>query len=253
MTGILSSREQLEQIAAALQAYARFPYTPGKIPGEVLENVLADARDATRSGTYDFVDVYESIAGCGWQVKSTRADTPVTWMRAKIEGSVDLIPASEESPEARQELGDRIIALSNAHVVKSFKKYSLQEIGYARLIIRPDNTAVYFERPLVTRDNPLLFNPEEFSWEWSLAKEKGKKEQLQALHGTHLPTDTKWFAWHGRGENQLHFTGERTWWPDPHDPAAIAFRLPEEEEKLSVKDVADLLGRLPEVPSTKPL
>lgn len=36
-----------------------------------------------------------------------------------------------------------------------------------------------------------------------------KKEVLPALHG--YKDGVHWFSWYGQGENQLHFTGEKTW------------------------------------------
>ena len=65
-----------------------------------------------------------------------------------------------------------------------------------------------------------------------------KKEQLPAFHGVSKKTGKKVFAWHGKGENQLHFSGEKNWWPEVDRPPvegvfnysadnhAIAFKLP---------------------------
>ncbi len=220
----------------------RLPFSGVSIPGAVIEGVLGHVRDGDILRTYDFVDVVNRGAAVGWQVKSTLAQTPVTWKRAKIPDRPELIIASERSSSGLQALGDAIINFCNEHAEESIRRYNLSKIGYARLLICDDEQAVYFERLLCTRDDPRVFRPEEFSWRWSTPKETNKKEQLSALHGTHKTTGKKWFAWHGRGENQLHFSGEGNWWPKPGDRHAIAFRLPSGAGRLSLEAFIDLLA-----------
>jgi hypothetical protein len=209
--GIFSTRDELQMIARILRNYLRLPFSPINIPGAVMEGVLGHVRQGDVLRTYDFVDVVNRGSGLGWQVKSTLAQTPVTWKRAKIPNRVELIAASEKSAEGLQALGDAIIGFCNRHAEESFDLYGLKEIGYARLVIREAGRVMYFERRLCTRENPQIFDPKEFVWRWSSPKRTAKKEQLTALHGTHRPTGKKWFAWHGRGENQLHFSGEHAW------------------------------------------
>lgn len=141
-------------------------------------------------------------------------------------------------------MGNAIIGFCNAHAKESIDTYGLDEIGYARLILFPDGAVRYFERLLCTRDDPIVFRPEEFRWRWSIQKEGKKKEQLSALHGIHQPTGEKWWAWHGLGENQLHFSGERAWWPAANAPQAISFRFPSESEKVSIERLLELLEAL---------
>ncbi len=206
------------------------------------EGVLAYVRDAEALPTYDFVDVVKQSSKCGWQVKSSKRNSPVTWARAKIAESSRLISLSENSPEDLQKLGDAIIAHCNRHVQNSLTKYELDEIGYARLILHPDRTVTYFERLLVTRQEPMLFNPDDFEWKWSAPSPGKAKELLPSLHGFHRKTGKKWFAWYGRGENQLHFDGEKTWWLEG-DTHSIRFQLPEEKEQLDFEAFAELLTR----------
>ena len=142
------------------------------------------------------------------------ASTPVTWKRAKIPNAADLIEASKQSGDALQELGDTIIEFCNTHAQESLERYGLTAIGYSRLIVNKDRTAQYFERVLCTGEDPVVFDPEQFAWRWSDPKTAVRKEQLPSLHGFHAPTGDKWFAWHGLGENQLHFSGEKSWWPE---------------------------------------
>ena len=165
-------------------------------------------------------------------------------MRAKIPNQETLIEESRNSAEGLQALGDAIMRYANDHIEESFKLYDLKEMGYARLVIFLTGRVLYFERFLCTRDAPSLFNPADFEWHWSKQKNTVKKEQLPALHTYYKPTNTKWWAWHGLGENQLHFTGETTWWPQEGDPHAITFRLPTPEEKIDVETFIDLLDRL---------
>lgn len=239
---IFSTRDELETIARIVRNYIRLPFSSINIPGAVMEGVLGHVRQGTVLRTYDFVDVVNRSAGLGWQVKSTLAQTPVTWKRAKIPDRLDLIAGSEKSSAGLQALGNAIIDFCNLHAAESIRLYKLREIGYARLLIHDDGQVTYFERRLCTNDDPQVFIPAEFSWEWSVAKRTTKKEQLSALHGTHKPTGKKWFAWHGRGENQLHFSGERGWWPRSGDPHAVAFRLPSDSERLSLEAFIDLLA-----------
>lgn len=215
------------------------PFSGERIPGDVLEGALAHIRGGRRLGKYDFVDVVHDNARVGWQVKSTAEATPVTWKRAKISGRDGLIRKSENSDDGARELGKAIIDFCNAAIIRAFDEYNIDVIGYARLIVHPDATATYFERKLVTRESPTLFKHDDFRWNWTRQREGGKKEQLSAFHGYHAATNTKWWAWHGRGENQLHFSGERTWWPPCSDTNAIRFRLPDTRYTLD-----ELIGLL---------
>ncbi len=193
--------------------------------------------------TYDFVDVVDTDNGRGWQVKSTKASTPVTWKRAKIPSRDKLIAESRESSAGLQKLGDEIIAFCNAHAAESIEKYKLDEIGFARLIVNDDGTLTYYERLLCTRENPVVFNPEDYVWKWSKPKHTKGKEQLPALHGISKTTGKKEFAWHGLGENQLHFGGEKEWWPKDNSHK-IHFQAPDENARLNYQDFADLLVKL---------
>lgn len=236
---IFSTENQIKEIIKILSRYTRLPFSVDTIPGAIMEGVLAYVRDAEVLNTYDFVDVIDESTNLGWQVKSTKSNTPVTWKRAKIANSPKLIQESHKSEEGLQKLGDEIIKFCNNHALESLEKYDLQEIGYARLIVYPKGKVKYFERKLCDRVNPIVFNPNEFVWSWSKQKKTSKKEQLSALHGVHKPTNKKWWAWHGLGENQLHFSGEGAWWP-PDDQAAT-FSLPSAEDRLSLKEFMGLL------------
>jgi hypothetical protein len=207
-----------------------------------MEGTLAHVRRGKVLRTYDFVDVVDLDSGLGWQVKSTLAQTPVTWKRAKIPDRRDLIAASEKSDDGLQALGNAIINFCNRHAAESLKLYGLTSIGYSRLVIHENGEATYFERLLCTQHAPRIFEPGEFLWRWSSPKRTTKKEQLTALHGLHKPTGKKWFAWHGRGENQLHFSGEQAWWPEGGDSHTITFRLPSESQRLTLEGFIDLLA-----------
>lgn len=184
----------------------------------------------------------------GWQVKSTLAGTPVTWKRAKIPARDTLIAESRRSAEGLQALGDSIIAFCNHHAAASLESYDLTEIGYSRLVIHKNGEATYFERLLCTQASPRIFNAEDFEWRWSAQKNTIKKEQLSALHGIHRASGRKWFAWRGLGENQLHFSGEPTWWPEEGEPHSIRFVLPDESQKLTLEGFIELLADLPPLP-----
>ncbi len=231
-TPIFSSSEELHRIATILSAYASLPFVGKTIPGAILESVLANVRVGRSLGTYDFIDVLKADSKCGWQVKSTKSSTPVTWKRAKIPDRNQLINASLDSEKGAQVLGKAIIDFCNNHVAKSFHDYNLNEIGYSRLIVHPGGQITYFEKLLCTKNQPALFNDKEFFWKWSKPKKTITKEQLPALHGTHIPTGEKWWAWHGHGENQLHFSGEHNWWPKKGSPNFITFQFPESKRGL---------------------
>ncbi len=242
ISGLLSSPRQLAEIAKLLQNYLRLPFSPISVPGRILEGVVGHVRQAEVLGKYDFVDVVDRTKRIGWQIKSTLAGTPVTWKRAKISDREHLIQLSERSSGGLQELGNAIIDFCNEHARKSFEIYNLTEIGYARLIVHKGGKATYFERLLCTRSKPVVFSPQDFKWSWSKKKNTKGKEQLTALNGIHIPTNAKWFAWHGRGENQLHFSGEGCWWPEKGGDHSISFQLPNEENRLSIEKFVDLLA-----------
>ena len=241
---IFSTPDQLANMRDILSNYVRMPFSQGNIPGALVESVFAHVRGALVLNTYDFVDVVQGELDCGWQVKSTKASTPVTWKRAKIENSAELIERSLKSTKALQALGDEIINFCNEHARASMENYNLDEIGYSRLIIHRDRRVTYFERLLCSRENPLVFDPQDFVWEWSEPKRTRTKEQLPALHGTNIRAEEKWWAWHGRGENQLHFSGESAWWPDADDPHKFSFELPSEEDKISFEQLNKLFNAL---------
>ena len=248
MPDIFSSSEQLLRLADILTKYARLPFYTFTVPGSILEGTIATIRDAEVLRTYDFVDVVDSENRIGWQVKSTLAGTPVTWKRAKIPAREKLIDASRKSSKGLQSLGDAIIDFCNTHAATSLDTYNLTKIGYSRLVIHRNGEAMYFERLLCTNKSPRIFNRSDFQWRWSSLKNTTKKEQLPALHGIHRETGTKWFAWHGLGENQLHFSGERMWWPEGGEPHTITFRLPDRGQKLTLEGFIELLAKLPELP-----
>jgi len=210
-----------------------------------MERVFAHVRKAEVLRTYDFVDIIDRQKKIGWQVKSTMASTPVTWIRGKISNRGKMISESEKSRAGMKALGAAILAYCNQHIRHSgFEKYDLDHIGYIRLIVFPDGTLRYFERYLCSRDNPILFATEQYDWKWSVQKNAKSKEQLSALHGYFRDTcgtsPRKHWAWHGRGENQLHFSGEGEWWPEHGDPHSREFKFPT-EGKLDFDDLVGLL------------
>ena len=241
---IFSNHEQLDVMRQILVNYARLPFSQANIPGSLMEFVLSHVRGGTVLNTYDFVDVIRRDAGIGWQVKSTKENTPVTWKRAKIPNAVELIESSKQSDSGLQTLGDTIIKFCNDHAQESMGKYELDSIGYSRLIIYKTGQVSYFERLLCSRDAPNIFDPADFSWQWSTPKTTIRKEQLPALHGTNRATGEKWWAWHGLGENQLHFSNESAWWPSADTPNAFSFHLPSDERKISFNQLIDVLSSL---------
>jgi len=240
---IFSDAKQLQQIAKILSAYMRLPFSGDSIPGALMEYVLAFVRGGEVLRTYDFVDVVDRKGKVGWQVKSTKDSTPVTWKRAKIPNAAKLIAGSRQSPEGIQTLGDQIITFCNEHAKHSLDAYGLDEIGYSRLILT-GKSVVYFERELCSRDNPRVFKAEDFAWRWSDPKVTKKKEQLSALHGKHTPTGKKWFAWHGLGENQLHFSGESEWWLLPSDERRVEFEFTGADGRVDMEVFMELLNTL---------
>lgn len=237
---MFSNRAQLREIASLVQSFQLLPLSDTTVPGALLERIIAHVKSAEVLKKYDFVDVVRSHDGFGWQVKSTKQSTPVTWKRAKLDGAEELVEMSLNSDEACQELGSAIIEHCNAHVEDSFEKYDLETIGYCRLVVR-DSSATYFERRLCRRSSPVLFDDSEYRWQWSQQKSSAKKEQLSSLHGISRKTGRKIWAWHGRGENQLHFYGEHEWWPEEDDPNAVDFPLPTASQKLNMDEFLEAI------------
>jgi hypothetical protein len=232
---VFSTEDEMGQLGALLQNYFRLPFATTSIPGAYAETVLARVRNGEVLNTYDFADVISQDGGYGWQMKSTKVDTPVTWKRAKIPNAVALIQASQESDDGVQALGRAVVEFCNDHVRESMHIYDLREIGYARVLVRPTDI-VYFERLLVADPGQELFNPDDFVWRWSEPKKARKKEQLPALHGINRHSEVKWWAAHLLGENQLHFSGEQVWWPAPDDPHSIVLPRPDESERLEFEE-----------------
>lgn len=240
---LFSSQVQLVEIEKILRNYIRLPFSDKTIPGAVMEAVLAHVRGARVLKTYDFVDVVQTAEKIGWQVKSTKDATPVTWKRAKIPNATALIQASNTSKVGAAALGKAIIDFCNKHAEESLNLYKLEKIGYSRLIIHANAEVTYFERTLCTKTSPQVFDPNDFTWSWSVPKKTKKKEQLPALHGVHKETGKKWWAWHGLGENQLHFTGEKYWWPQAKSPNRFQFGMPAENEKISLEKLMIFLAK----------
>lgn len=247
MSKIYSTPQQLVELQNILIGYLRLPFAADSVPGSLMEHILGTIRHAKVLNTYDFIDVYDDKQNIGWQVKATKDSTPITWKRAKIPNEQILIENSRNSKLsetdrnlALQKLGNAIINFCNEHIQHSFDTYNLDEIGYARLIVK-QHELIYFEKLLCTKNQPILFQPDEFKWYWSIPKQSTKKEQLPALHGIHIPSNNKWFAWHGLGENQLHFNGEKTWWEN-NSHNKIIFPFP--KNRLTQKEFFNLLAQL---------
>ncbi|MEQ8744122.1 hypothetical protein [Parasphingorhabdus sp.] len=239
---VFSSDEQLSNIRHILENYVSLPFSTETIPGAIMEAVLAYVRDGQVLKTYDFVDVIQTDLKIGWQVKSTKAATPVTWKRAKIANALELIDASNKSASGLQSLGDSIINFCNTHAHESMELYGLDKIGYSRLILNKNLTVTYIERVLCSKDAPNIFDPANYVWKWSLPKKTIAKEQLPALHGINIQTKKKDWAWHGLGENQLHFSGENQWWPPAEGTQAVSFKFPEPDKRMSLEDLLEMLS-----------
>ena len=239
---VFSSDTQLARIKLVLENYVSLPFSTEVIPGAVMEAVLANVRNGSVLKTYDFVDVIQPELKVGWQVKSTKEKTPLTWKRAKIANANELINASNAGEIGLQPLGDAIIEFCNAHAHHSMELYGLEEIGYARLILKDDLSVTYIERLLCSQDQPDVFNASDYVWKWSSPKATLKKEQLSALHGVNVHTGRKEWAWHGLGENQLHFSGENKWWPPAEGTQAISFKFPDPSSRMSLEDLFEMLS-----------
>jgi hypothetical protein len=234
---------ELQAIGNFWASYGRLPFSRAEIPGGILEWLIAQVHSGEVPPTYDFIDVVDRGSRVGWQIKSTKADTPITWKRVKIPNQSNLIKGSQRSPQGRQILGDTLIDFCNAHARESFVRYPIDFIGYARLVIHADGGITYFERQLCTREEPMIFRKEDFIWRWSEPKRTTKKEQLSALHGIHRDTGVKWFAWHGRGENQFHFTHEKAWWPTDGDTHAITISSAMGADKMTLGEFLETVKR----------
>jgi hypothetical protein len=243
-TSGFSTPEEMAEMVKLLSGYMKLPFSTDTIPGAIMEAAIAHIKGAKVLNTYDYIDVVDEKNRIGWQVKATKASTPVTWKRAKIPNQEALIDESENKPkEGCEKLGKAIIDFCNNHAKQSLNDYKIDKIFLARLVISDLNNAFYYERLLCTKENPVIFPPGDFTWEWSTPKLAKKKEQLPALHGRDINKHKCW-AWHGLGENQLHFSGEGLWWPDKEAPERIDFTLPTEDDKMSMQDFVDLLAKI---------
>ena len=247
----MSSDPTIDAIADQIASYFRLPFATESLPGWFAEAAIAEHHGGRILSTRDFVDV---ISNCdtvdgkeiGWQVKSTKASTTLTWKRAKISGSTELIQESDKTGDT-QTLGNMIIDACNLHAQKSLEKYGLARIKYARVISAPGQVT-YFQRDLIDAENPTLFDASEFEWEWSESQEGSDSERLRALHGYRKSRNRdereKWFKWHGRGENQLHFVGEKCWWPG-YDSGTRGVTVPKYGRKRSWAEMVSWLEDTP--------
>lgn len=194
---IFSNKQELEKIRDVLTSYIRLPFSDDTIPGAIMEGVIAHVRAGAVLKNYHFIDVSKPSEKVGWQVKATKADTPLTWKRAKIPSANLHVKNSHESAKGRQALGNAIIDFCNKHAQESLSYYNLDAIGYSRLVIFDNKEVLYFEKELCNRKNTKIFQEDDFEWHWSKPKETTKKEQLPAFHGTQKSTGQKWWAWHG--------------------------------------------------------
>lgn len=247
LTGMLNDTPAgyLPVLARRIRCYQLCPFSKDSLPGAVLQHILSSARGDTVLDTYDFVDNISLCKKIGWQVKSTKSSTPVTWKRAKIPNKAALIANSKLGSSGCRKLGNAIIEFCNHHAEESIAKYNLDELRLARLVIFTDEKALYYERVLCTKSNPKIFDPDSYDWSWSAQKTTtaGAKEQLPALHG-HDKAGLKSWAWHGLGENQLHFVGEQRWWPSTASPSAphVRFDLPDPAGRLGWAEFTDALA-----------
>lgn len=227
-----------EQVKAYFGSFLALPWTDSSIPGSIVEEIIALTHRAQVLNTYDYVDVV--IPGSkGWQVKSTKESTPVTWKRAKIANKNALIEKSLTSEQGLQDLGNAIVEFCNAHARHSMKAYNLNEVLYSRCIVMESGEVRYFERKLADSSHPDIFDPADFYWTWSKQKQSSKKEQLSSLHGIDRQSGKKMWAWHGNGENQLHFSGEREWWLDGMN--TIDFTMPPVKRKMQWSEFFEVI------------
>lgn len=214
MSHIFSNKEELNKLKNCIKGYCKMPMSGNGFPGSVLEDIFAYARGAEKLNTYDFIDVLDSKNKIGWQVKSSKDKTPLTWKRVKLDNASSFINNSIKSSIDCQVLGDLIIDTCNKNALESINKFNLDEVGYSRLILSDDGTLCYFEKILCTKNNPCIFNKEDFEWKWAKSKKGKNKEILSSFQGFNKKTGVKWFSWHGLGENQLHFNGEKEWYKE---------------------------------------
>jgi hypothetical protein len=233
---MFSTQSQLDNIAKIVSQYLRLPMSETTVPGTFFENVLAYALGGEKLDTYDFVDVINRTTKIGWQVKSTKEKTPLTWKRAKIPDADMLIQQSHISATGLQDLGNSIINFCNHHAEESIRLYDLDELHYARLIIF-DNSIKYLEKKLCDKHNTNIFDATRYNWKWSQQKNFAKKEQLPALHGFDNITGNKIWAWHGLGENQLHFVSEKDWWDDTN---TVSIEFPFPTDKITMNTLLSI-------------
>ena len=124
----MSLYREVAAIADQLASFFRLPFATESIPGGFAEALIADHYGGEVLATYDFVDVICKSKQIGWQIKSTKATTTVTWKRAKIEGSAELIQHSDLSGDTSV-LGAKIIETCNEHVQDSLNKYDLKNVA----------------------------------------------------------------------------------------------------------------------------
>ena len=94
----------------------------------MLSALLAHIRNGRVLKKYDFVDVIKTESKCGWQVKATKAGTPVTWKRAKIPKRQELISASRKSEDGLQALGNTRTGSAALNTVTALVKPALPAV-----------------------------------------------------------------------------------------------------------------------------
>jgi len=115
-----------EKIGRLLNSFIKLPFVSDAVPGRIMEEIIANVYSARILNTYDYVDVVVDNSH-GWQVKSTKDSTPLTWKRAKIEGKQGLIDESVKSTDGAAALGKAIIDFCNQHAIESLDRYKLKK------------------------------------------------------------------------------------------------------------------------------
>lgn len=195
----------LDDLGRYIKAYQSLPFFDGSVPGKILETLVAFAFQGRVLNTLDFVDVVSGKVG--WQVKSIKAGSDVTWKRVTIANPEFLLELSYEEPAF---LGRYLIDICNDHIFDSFVKYGLEDIRYIKAEIHPSNV-VLVEKSIVTNDSIVAFDHDDFYWHWTEPKHRNNKELLPSFSGFHKETNSKWFSWNGLGDNQFRFTYEKVW------------------------------------------
>jgi hypothetical protein len=212
-----ASKDQISEMEERLDKAITWSGKEPKLDVTPMEEICGHVLGAIHKGiasSRSFVDIvrYKDGVGVGWSLKTFQEGTALQWNRkSKIgEDREELVDNSKSSDtkksmEACQKIGNRIMKISNGLPAVDFKKYELDIMVLAEVMVNDKGKTHYSEYLLpCTRDKSDLFDENGFDWRYNPNPDKGT---APGLWGFHKKTGERWWRYNCRGGFHLFFDG----------------------------------------------